>query len=65
MDFEVNRQDFRDTRIVDTAPAELAQGQVRIGLSRTVGGAGRSLCRLCRLNVANAARDPVGVGSRF
>lgn len=34
MDFEVNRQDFRDTRIVDTASAELAQGQIRIAVER-------------------------------
>lgn len=34
MDFEVNRQDFRDTRTVDTASAELAQGQIRIAVER-------------------------------
>ncbi|MDE0699299.1 MAG: DUF2855 family protein [Acidimicrobiaceae bacterium] len=34
MDFEVNRQDFRDTRIVDAASAELAQGQIRVAVER-------------------------------
>lgn len=34
MDFEVNRQDFRDTRAVEPSPAELAPGQIRLAVER-------------------------------
>ena len=34
MDFEVNRHDFRDTRVVDAPPAELSPGQIRLGVER-------------------------------
>ena len=34
MDFEVNRQDFRDTRVIDTPAAELSAGQIRLAVER-------------------------------
>ena len=34
MDFEVNRADYRQTRIVDSPPPELANGQVRLAIER-------------------------------
>lgn len=34
MQFEVNRQDFRDTRAVPCPPAELAPGQIRLSVER-------------------------------
>lgn len=34
MDFEVNRQDFRDTRTVDSTPALLTPGQIRLAVER-------------------------------
>ncbi|WP_419924217.1 DUF2855 family protein [Candidatus Poriferisocius sp.] len=34
MDFEVNRQDFRDTRTVDSLPVKLAPGQIRLAVER-------------------------------
>ncbi|NNE72631.1 MAG: DUF2855 family protein, partial [Acidimicrobiales bacterium] len=34
MIFEVNRQDFRETRVVDIAPATLSAGQVRLSVER-------------------------------
>lgn len=34
MDFEVNRQDFRDTRTVDSSPAKLTPGQIRLAVER-------------------------------
>jgi hypothetical protein len=34
MIFEVNRQDFRDTRTVDAPPADLTEGQVRLAVER-------------------------------
>lgn len=34
MDFEVNRQDFRETRTVPTAPVDLKDGQIRLTVER-------------------------------
>lgn len=34
MDFEVNRQDFRDTRVIDRPAAELEDGQIRLAVER-------------------------------
>ena len=34
MDFQVNRQDFRETRIVEADPVELQDGQVRLAVER-------------------------------
>lgn len=34
MDFEVNRDDFRQTRVVEAAPADLAPGQIRLAVER-------------------------------
>ena len=34
MDFEVNRENFRDTRIIDKPAAELAEGQIRLAVER-------------------------------
>ena len=34
MDFEVDRQDIRDTRIVDSSPGKLAPGQIRLAVER-------------------------------
>jgi hypothetical protein len=34
MDFEVNRQDFHDTRIAESPPAPLAPGQIRLAVER-------------------------------
>ena len=34
MEFEVNRQDFRDTRTVDSSPAKLTPGQIRLAVER-------------------------------
>ena len=34
MDIEINRGDFRELRIVDTAPVALAEGQARLGVER-------------------------------
>ncbi len=34
MQFEVNRQEFRDTRAVPCPPAELAPGQIRLSVER-------------------------------
>ena len=34
MDFEINRQNFRDTQIVDKLPAELSECQIRLTVER-------------------------------
>lgn len=34
MHFEVNRQDFRNTRTVDSSPVELTPGQIRLAIDR-------------------------------
>ena len=34
MDFEVNRQNFRDTQIIDRPAAELAEDQIRLAVER-------------------------------
>jgi hypothetical protein len=34
MDFEVNRTDFRQTRLVEAAPVDLASGQIRLAVER-------------------------------
>ncbi len=34
MDFEVNRQDFDETRVLDTPPVDLTAGQVRLAVER-------------------------------
>jgi len=34
MEFEVNRHDFRDTRVVDTPSPDLASGQIRLAVER-------------------------------